>query len=520
MDGVTHRVILIHGSFEDHAPDCEDADLDGGQWWHPEGVFSAEIKAGFPKHAEVEVCCHRWGDGGKNTMYARREGATHLRRAIEEYSRSGDQIHLIGYSHGGNVAIGALEHVNADAIIRSVTLVGTPIFERELDADKLEFQSLLLMAGLALFSPLLVLYITLAAWLLSFPFFAIAAPLMAGDQFPPKFEWIGNWTKYFFYFYGPGFALLIAISMINIVTIPPRRARRRRAYRHRVNDMFSEWEKSDYLAQSFPGGLQARAWRGKGPTPTAIFHPSDEAINGLLSVFAKHRAFPMNAALYLRTTERFLLAVAGPALAYGAFVLASYIFVWSTGYFANSFDVLGRGTLLQMTDIVKQWLIAPVRAHWIEHLTIAGLLGAAIAAAYAAFRLISEHVIDRSALVAFARNAAVGGSASDHHVEVSHRFPNDSDLAGPISPREMDEMQSALSQKRFDPSVLTNLVQRSVLAGDLLSAPQQLGPDSVALPLLHTCYFDSPTLRNRVVEIIRRSTEVPLETRESIRPSP
>ena len=69
-------------------------------WWKSGSSFSRAVKAGFEGHCAV----HSLEWTGKNTHAARLEAAHDLKNEIEKKG-SGHRIHIVGHSHGGNVAL-------------------------------------------------------------------------------------------------------------------------------------------------------------------------------------------------------------------------------------------------------------------------------------------------------------------------------------------------------------------------------------------------------------------------------
>ena len=72
----------------------------GYPWWRRWSLFCCAVRSAFG--AECEIREFRWS--GNNTHRARMDAGAHLARLIER-DNPGQRIHLIGHSHGGNVAL-------------------------------------------------------------------------------------------------------------------------------------------------------------------------------------------------------------------------------------------------------------------------------------------------------------------------------------------------------------------------------------------------------------------------------
>lgn len=106
-------VILIHGTFA------------SGAAWVRSGPF-VDHAAALPATA---VYAFRWT--GANSHRARLSAGRDLAREIKRLADSGATIHLLGHSHGGNVALYALRDHEAAKSISSLGFLGTPFIQRE-----------------------------------------------------------------------------------------------------------------------------------------------------------------------------------------------------------------------------------------------------------------------------------------------------------------------------------------------------------------------------------------------------
>lgn len=148
-------VILIHGTF---APDAK--------WVEPDAILPRALKERFPR---AIIKSFRWS--GRNTHSARiqagAELALFIRDTAAQYAANTD-IHLIGHSHGGNVALYAIDQCLISPRIKSIAFLGTPFLNIR-DRD--------FVRGAAKFSETV-------SWLCVFPGLPIWAGLFAeGSQY-------------------------------------------------------------------------------------------------------------------------------------------------------------------------------------------------------------------------------------------------------------------------------------------------------------------------------------------------
>lgn len=112
-------VILIHGTF------ARDA-----KWIESNSEMSKALCERFPT---VRVEAFRWS--GRNSHMARISAGEALAGRIDDISKSlktGAGIHLIGHSHGGNVALYAVDRSKRGDRIKGMAFLGTPFLEVEL----------------------------------------------------------------------------------------------------------------------------------------------------------------------------------------------------------------------------------------------------------------------------------------------------------------------------------------------------------------------------------------------------
>ncbi|HEV7689730.1 MAG TPA: hypothetical protein VGO52_02865, partial [Hyphomonadaceae bacterium] len=120
-------VITVHGT-GDTAPGPN-----GEKWFQNGSVFVGRLKESLNKRGvDAEVIPHLWS--GANSANARENGARSLTKRIRQLVKQGRDIHIVGHSHGGNVANDAACMINWHSkqrrpMLSSITTVGTPFFK-------------------------------------------------------------------------------------------------------------------------------------------------------------------------------------------------------------------------------------------------------------------------------------------------------------------------------------------------------------------------------------------------------
>ncbi len=107
--------IIIHGTFAQYA-----------SWHKPNNTFITTLKKHLNHNAEV----HRFLWSGKNSYQARAEAGILCKDYIKNIMPPNGCLHIIGHSHGGNVAIIAAEELakeNSSIFIDSLTTLATPV---------------------------------------------------------------------------------------------------------------------------------------------------------------------------------------------------------------------------------------------------------------------------------------------------------------------------------------------------------------------------------------------------------
>lgn len=92
----------------------------GYPWWRRWSLFSIELRQALGRECEVRE--FRWS--GSNTHQARIDAGADLARTIEAAGRS-RKIHIIGHSHGGNVALVAANHLQP-CQVETLVLLANP----------------------------------------------------------------------------------------------------------------------------------------------------------------------------------------------------------------------------------------------------------------------------------------------------------------------------------------------------------------------------------------------------------
>ena len=119
-------VITVHGTGDTATGPT------GEKWFQNGSAFVAKLKDRLSSHGvDAEIIPHLWT--GANSANAREKGALSLAKRVRQLSRQGRDVHVIGHSHGGNVANDAACMLGWSLRQRkpklsSVTTVGTPFF--------------------------------------------------------------------------------------------------------------------------------------------------------------------------------------------------------------------------------------------------------------------------------------------------------------------------------------------------------------------------------------------------------
>jgi hypothetical protein len=128
-------VVTVHGT-NDTAEG-----LDGPKWFQRGSAFAQRLLPRLAQHGvDAEIVPHLWS--GANSAQARERGARALAKRIRELHRTHASVHVIGHSHGGNVANEAATmlrwrlHKRVKPLLASISTVGTPFFRVRLAGSR------------------------------------------------------------------------------------------------------------------------------------------------------------------------------------------------------------------------------------------------------------------------------------------------------------------------------------------------------------------------------------------------
>jgi pimeloyl-ACP methyl ester carboxylesterase len=112
VNSPTHVFVLIHGTF-----------ARGASWTGEDSRLTKALREGYPSS---KILRFMWT--GTNSHSARLSAADELCRLLKSSAGEFPQarIHLIGHSHGGNVALYALREVSIAALVTSLICISTP----------------------------------------------------------------------------------------------------------------------------------------------------------------------------------------------------------------------------------------------------------------------------------------------------------------------------------------------------------------------------------------------------------
>jgi carboxylesterase len=115
MSDTSDLIYIVHGT---NAHSWANRLVNGRYpWWRRWSLFSCALRQAFGKESEIRE--FRWS--GRNTHQARLEGASQLASAIEKEA-PGLRIHLIGHSHGANVALAAVNRLPPQRVTSVIVL--------------------------------------------------------------------------------------------------------------------------------------------------------------------------------------------------------------------------------------------------------------------------------------------------------------------------------------------------------------------------------------------------------------
>lgn len=115
---------------------------DGKKWFQRGSDFSTRLQQRLARHGIVaDIVPHMWS--GANSAKGRETGSEKLAKSLSQTSKKYAGVHVIGHSHGGNVANDAATMMSwrrskkkQKHKVDSITTVGTPFFKAELSASE------------------------------------------------------------------------------------------------------------------------------------------------------------------------------------------------------------------------------------------------------------------------------------------------------------------------------------------------------------------------------------------------
>lgn len=119
-------IVTVHGTGDTAAA------LEGEKWFQRGSKFIGRLKARLAHHGvEANIVPHLWS--GANSANAREKAAEALAKTIRRIAKTHKGVHVIGHSHGGNVANDAAcllgwSRKQHRPRLTGVTTVGTPFF--------------------------------------------------------------------------------------------------------------------------------------------------------------------------------------------------------------------------------------------------------------------------------------------------------------------------------------------------------------------------------------------------------
>lgn len=466
-------IITVHGTGDTAAE--PDGPVDGDHWFQTQSKFIGRLKQRLAGHGlEADVIPLLWT--GANSAIARDKGAIKLAQAVRKLSGKYDgRIHVIGHSHGGNVANDAAVRLNwsrgrGGQKVASLTTVGTPFFRSSVSGgDRLgAWIFIFVMLASIIMIPLVTLFagdsVTAAvADLVGMPgkdakfdearLEFVAAPSQP-NMLRPLLAWLG------------ANALMVGSAIAVLFSLPV-------AFRG-INRI----------------ARAGRRLRGDTKVHT-IWHDADEAISFLSRVERLPlEPFPRGSLFQSSRTGGVTWGVRALVLVnlIGAGLLAYDALARDVNVAANPYDSFG------------------------VYLLILGIAGAPLvfAAAYIAYRLIVALVMELS--LRGALNNTIGGALrsiamgrdGDHRIcdvgPRSHYYGcEEVVLSGELAQRMLTN-STAAAQRLFDKYRATVFS-----VSDEGNALNELANDAMTWDsLVHTTYFDQPEVAEMIGDYIAR----------------
>ena len=150
------KVITVHGTNDGSPHDA------GSQWWQNDSSFQKKLKSlVVGSNGSVEIIPFHWS--GDNSEIARRRAAAKLLKLVDSLRKNGDEVTIIGHSHGGSVAyemikLGQIRNQKRLGLFDKksnfdpphVISVGTPF----ISYDSISYFRQLIRAAIAMMQPL------------------------------------------------------------------------------------------------------------------------------------------------------------------------------------------------------------------------------------------------------------------------------------------------------------------------------------------------------------------------------
>jgi len=129
-------IVTVHGTGDTAAAP------EGDKWFQRGSTFSTRLVQRLASQGiDADIVPHMWS--GANSAKGRETGSEKLAKALNQVSKNYDGVHVIGHSHGGNVANDAATMMSwrrskkkKKHKVDSITTVGTPFFKAELSASE------------------------------------------------------------------------------------------------------------------------------------------------------------------------------------------------------------------------------------------------------------------------------------------------------------------------------------------------------------------------------------------------
>jgi pimeloyl-ACP methyl ester carboxylesterase len=131
-------VVSVHGTGDTAAE--PDGAAGGDKWFQTRSAFMGRLKERLAgSGVEADFFAHLWT--GANSASEREHGARALAKTVKKLAKKYDgRVHVIGHSHGGNVANDAAVMLNWSKVrprqkVASIVTVGTPFFRSHATAS-------------------------------------------------------------------------------------------------------------------------------------------------------------------------------------------------------------------------------------------------------------------------------------------------------------------------------------------------------------------------------------------------